>query len=159
MWGELFIVLFVIISSYLAYLMSQKGIKGWYKRITTPSGTPNASTIRTIWIILYTLYGIAMIIFLRGQTIETMDTATYYWWTLAGFIAIGLLGILWTYVFFTSHKIMPSIYISALMAFLILCTVITLAISSILAAALAAAYLIWICYIARTSYLVWEINP
>lgn len=159
MWGDILIALFIVASSYTAYFMSQKGIKGWYKRITTPTGTPSATTIRTVWIILYSLYGIALITFISGGTIQTMDSMPYYWWGAASFVTVGMLGIIWTYVFFTSHKIMPSIYISALMAFLILCDVIIFAITSLPAAALAAIYLIWISYIARTSYLVWELNP
>lgn len=159
MWGYIAVALFIMGTSYLAYVMSIKGLESWYSRIITPSGTPGATTIRGIWIVLYILYGIGMTMFVRGGLQEIMGNQTYFWWGALSFVAVGLLGILWTRIFFTNHRIMPSLYISALMAFLILVSAVMFYLVSTLAAALTIIYLIWICYITRLTYQVWELNP
>lgn len=151
-------MLFVLSTTVLAYSISRKGITTWYSRINVPNWAPNTTTLTAIWIAAYVLYAIAMALYIQAGTGSIMHNDTYFWLGTASFVAVGLLGIIWNYIFFTFHRIMPAIYVSALIGLLILCSVVMFASVNLLSALFAAIYLAWIAYIARITYLIWELN-
>ncbi|MBC9784211.1 tryptophan-rich sensory protein [Heliobacterium chlorum] len=126
----------------------------WYAQLAKPAFNPTNDAFYPVWIVLYTLMGIALYLVWR-KNLEQGEVKV----ALSLFSAQLLLNVLWSWIFFELQAPFYAFFEIILLATVILATVIAFYRQSELAAVLMMPYFLRVCYEAILNYYIWQMNP
>lgn len=142
-------------------------VQGWYPTLVQPFYSPPAWVFLPVWLVLYTLIGIAgYLVWEKGYGIQKKlkggwknEKARPAEWAL-GIYAIQLIEtVIWCYVFFSLHSLFYGLVV---IIFLWVSIVLAMACFWLIdrrAAYLLAPYLIWVSFAMVLNYEAWRLNP
>jgi translocator protein len=129
-------------------------IPGWYKTLKKPSFNPPNWIFAPVWIVLYTLMGLALYrIWAMPDSASGRPAALIFFFTQL------LLNALWSYIFFGMEELRHAFKeILALWVFIVL-SIQAFAALDVLAAWLLAPYLAWVTFAAVLNFSIARLNP
>jgi tryptophan-rich sensory protein len=130
-------------------VFTRQSLDGWYRSLEKPSWTPSGRIIGTVWIVLYTLMGLAE--YVAWRTEERRRPPTAYLGQLA-------LNVGWSAVFFGLRAPGWALGEIALLWLGIAGWMLSLARVSRTAVGLAAPYLAWTTFAAVLNWAIWRRN-
>lgn len=125
----------------------------WYAALVKPENMPPEIAFPIAWTAIYVLMGLslAMIINARGSTLRGPAIIVF-----AVQMAVNLA---WTPVFFGMHQVVTALILLAVLALLVLVTIVLFGRIRLGAAVLLLPYLAWIGYAGFLLYQINELNP
>lgn len=134
-------------------LLTETGDGSWYQMLDKPAFTPPGWLFGPVWVLLYTLMGVAAyLVWRQGWQRHVVRIA------LGVFAAQLLLNALWTPVFFAAHWLGVAFVVIVLLAAAIALTMVRFFPLSRAAAWLLAPYLAWVVFAAVLNGSIWWIN-
>jgi len=125
----------------------------WFRELTKPALYPPSWAFGVAWTLLFTLLGIALFLVWRAGTDDRRVR-----------VAIGLFAVqmafnvAWTPVFFGLEALRPALGVIAILAVLIVATIVAFDRVDRRAAALLVPYLAWVLFATYLNYQFWRLN-
>ena len=125
----------------------------WFRELTKPALYPPSWAFGVAWTLLFTLLGIALFLVWRAGTDDRRVR-----------VAIGLFAVqmafnvAWTPVFFGLEALRPALGVIAILAVLVVATVVAFDRVDRRAAALLVPYLAWVLFATYLNYGFWRLN-
>lgn len=136
------------IGSYFTF----PNIGSWYSLLHKPTFSPPNWLFGPVWILLYTLMGIAAwLIWNQHKKKNTATAISLYGFQLA-------LNVLWSIVFFGWHNITGGLVVIVLLWLMIIATLIEFWKLSRPAAYLLIPYLAWVSFASVLNFVLWQLN-
>lgn len=131
-------------------LTTDTGTSPWYQSLNKPSFNPPGWVFGPVWVLLYTLMGVALFLLIRDCPSSR--------WALLLFGAQLALNAAWTPIFFGMHRIGAALVVILLMWTAILLTIIAAWPFSRWAAGLLTPYLLWVSFAALLNAMFARLN-
>ena len=128
-------------------------LEGWYPTLIKPAFTPPGWFIGLVWIILYTLMGLALFLVIREGTEKPEVKAA-----LIIFALQLVVNVLWSLAFFGLKSPLAGIVVILILWVLILLTIIRFLPISRAAALLMVPYILWVSFAAFLNISIWWLN-
>ncbi len=125
----------------------------WYKTLNLPSLAPGGGFIGSVWTVIFILSTISVLIIWNSA-----PRTNLFWWIIGFFIVNAILNVLWSYIFFYSHNIGPSIIEMIILEISVLGLCILIWPYSRVASILIWPYAIWVCFATYLAYNIWILN-
>jgi benzodiazapine receptor len=125
----------------------------WYKTLKLPSIAPGGSIIGSVWTVIFILSTISAIIFWNSA-----PRTNLFWWIIGLFIVNAILNVAWSYIFFYSQNIGPSIIEMIILEISVLGLCVLIWPFSYIASILLWPYAIWVCFATYLAYNIWILN-
>lgn len=134
-------------------LFTVSAIPGWYETLQKPSFTPPSFVFAPVWLLLYTLIGIALyLVWQKG--LEKPDARRAFWL----FIFHLVINALWSILFFGFHLIFLALLDSILLLALILILLILGKKIDPRIQYLFLPYLAWVSFATVLNFVIWQLN-
>ena len=128
-------------------------LEGWYPTLIKPAFTPPGGLIGLVWIILFTLMGLALFLVIREGTEKPEVKAA-----LIIFALQLVVNVLWSLAFFGLKSPLAGIVVILILWALILLTIIRFLPISRAAALLMVPYILWVSFAAFLNISIWWLN-
>lgn len=138
----------------IGQVFTSTSLSDWYPSLAKPSFIPPGSVIGLIWIIIFTLMGIALFLVWR-EGLEKPGVKI----ALSIFAAQLVVNVLWNAAFFGLRSPLFGLVVMAILWVLILITIIRFWTISRAAALLLVPYISWVSFAAFLNYSIWRLNP
>lgn len=126
--------------------------RAWYKSLNKPPFQPPAEIFTPVWMILYSIMGMAFLLFIYTP-IKTHALLGYLL-----FMTQFVLNLSWTPIFFGLQRIREAFFICVLLTITVLFTIIVFFMNSILAGILLIPYLLWLIFACVLNFTIWQLN-
>lgn len=126
--------------------------KAWYDSLEKPSFQPPADIFTPVWVILYSIIGMAFLLFVYTP-IKTHALSGYLL-----FVIQLVLNISWPPVFFKLHRIREAFFICVLLNVTVFFTMVVFFMNSILAGVFLIPYLLWLIFACVLNFSIWQLN-
>lgn len=127
---------------------------GWYGSLHTPLWTPPELVIAAIWGTLFVTTVLSLSIFCDAQKEQTRAFRS----TVLVYMGNALLILLWNYLFFGIHQLVPALWAAVVVGLSVLVLILRVKNSSKAAAWLLAPYLAWVVIAVAINYAVMLMN-
>lgn len=137
----------------LGSVFTSSSVSTWYPTLIKPSFTPPGGFIGTVWIVLFTLMGIALFLVWRegnGGPEKKM--------ALGVFAVQLVVNVLWSWAFFGLQSPLAGIVVIAVLWLLILQCIVRFWPISKNAALLLVPYILWVSFAAFLNFTIWRLN-
>jgi len=124
----------------------------WYKTIKKPSWTPSGMIIGLVWTTIFTLAAISALIVwnLHSEDADISISMLY--------LANGGLNLLWSYIFFTRHRLGLAIIEATALNITTIILMILIWPFSIVASLLLLPYVLWVSFATYLAAVIWKLN-
>lgn len=148
-WAVVTVPFILLLGFTSARLVPTGSANPWYVALVKPQDMPPEWAFPAAWTAIYVLLGLAlaMIINARGSSLRAPALVLFA-------VQMGI-NLLWSPVFFGMHQVMTALIIIAVLAALVLVTMLLFARIRLVAGLLLLPYLAWLCY---AGFLCWQIN-
>lgn len=150
------LIISLILPHFAGFIGSKFAIVGatvWYDVLTKPDFTPPISVFGPVWIVLYTLMGIAL--YLVWKRVGEKKGVGLAIWLFS--IQLGL-NILWPFFFFFKQRPETSFIIICILFFIIFLTIISFFRVSKKGAFLLTPFLLWLVFMGYLNYSVCKLQ-
>lgn len=149
----LIISLCIIAISAVSHILIHQGLD-WYKiALKLPSVMPSEELLTLVWTVIYILSAASIILLERAYKHNK-----YYKFIINLFILMGLLHILWNYIFFVHHVIGGALLVNTVMEFCLLTIIFMAYPDAHLVALLNVPQALWLIYAWYLTYQVFILN-
>ncbi|WP_227990904.1 TspO/MBR family protein [Flavisolibacter ginsenosidimutans] len=135
----------------IAALFTQAGIDRWFTTIQKPAWQPPNWLFAPVWTVLYILMGIAL--YLVWKQNAPGKRGAIILWSLQ-----LVLNFLWSFIFFSQHRIALALVDIVVLWLLILLTIFSFAKFSKTAAWLLVPYISWVSFAATLNFAIYQLN-
>ncbi|MBN1325862.1 tryptophan-rich sensory protein [Candidatus Falkowbacteria bacterium] len=146
------IPIITIAVSVLGSFLTSAGMD-WYKTLKLPSIAPGGNIIGSVWTVIFILSTISALIVWNN-----IPKTNLFWWIIGLFIANAILNVLWSFIFFYSQSIGPSIIEMIILELTVLCLCILIWPFSKIASILLWPYAAWVIFATYLAYNIWILN-
>lgn len=148
----LVIGLITLVVSMFGRIFSSAGMQ-WYYTLKLPSFTPPSWTFGIVWTIIFVTTASAVaLVWNRFERDRT------FWLIIALFALNAILNVLWTYLFFSQHKIGFALVDAGFLFISVLSLIVLIGQRSLFVASLLAPYLGWMTFAIFLNAAVWWMN-
>ena len=144
--------LITLVVSTLGRVFSSAGMR-WYYTLNLPSFTPPSWVFGIAWTIIFALTATA-----AALVWNRFERNRHFWFIIGLFVANAFLNILWTYLFFSQHKIGFALADAVLLFITVLSLIVLIGQCSLFVASLLAPYLGWTTFAIVLNAAVWWMN-
>ncbi|HUH46545.1 MAG TPA: TspO/MBR family protein [Arenibacter sp.] len=138
---------------FLCGLATQNSVNDWYLHLNKPVFTPPNWVFAPVWILLYTMMGIAAgMVWAKGVYHIWVKTALYH------FSIQLLFNALWVIIFFGFKNSFGALLVILTLLVLLIFTIKWFRVVDRTAAYLMIPYLLWVCFATALNYKIWELN-
>jgi tryptophan-rich sensory protein len=134
-------------------IFTDPGIQNWFLHLNKPAWNPPNWLSTPLWTVLYLLMGIAF--YLVWKTKAGIDTKR---WAIIIFMAQFALNFLWSYTFFSEHRIGWAFVDIVVWWIAIFCTIIAFSRINTTATWLLVPYISWVSFAAILNFAIWQMN-
>ena len=151
--GLLLAIAICQMAGVLGSVFTSSSVLTWYPTLIKPSFAPPGGVIGAVWIVLFTLMGIALFLVWReGKGGSDRKIA------LGVFAAQLVVNVLWSWAFFGLQSPLAGIIVIAVLWLLILQCILRFWPISKNAALLLVPYILWVSFAAFLNYTIWRLN-
>ncbi len=140
-------------TGFLSSLFTQTGVDGWYRTIEKPGWNPPDAVFAPVWTTLFVLMGIALFLVWKQNTPAQQKRPAIVFWA-----AQLVLNALWSFLFFSQHRIGLALVEIVVLWLAILITIFLFARISKAAAWLLVPYISWVSFAAILNLAIWQLN-
>ncbi|MDO8471880.1 MAG: TspO/MBR family protein [bacterium] len=156
-WGGVIVSIVIAqLAGVIGAFYTMPAVKSWYPTLTQPSINPPSWVFAPVWIILYTLMGIAAYLVFKTKT--TKANRGWVEWGLTLYVVQLVLNAWWSILFFGQHRLFEATIEIMALWIVILVTLIMFAKVKPLAGWLLLPYLGWVTFATYLSYAYWLLN-
>jgi translocator protein len=137
--------------SFISSVFTVPEIHGWYSHINKPTFTPPNWVFGPVWIILYTMMGIALFLVWKNTASNKREA-------IFMFVIQLFLNFTWSILFFYLHVIGFALIDIGLLWIFILLTTLSFRKTSVNASILLIPYLLWVTYASILNFSLWRLN-
>ncbi|MES2441911.1 MAG: TspO/MBR family protein [Pseudomonadota bacterium] len=152
-WAVVTVPFILLLGFTSARLVPSGSQNSWYRHLILPDNMPPEIAFPIAWTVIYVLMGLAlaMIINARGSSLRGPAIILF-----AVQMAVNLA---WSPVFFGMHQVTTALILLAVLAALVLVTILLFGRIRLGAAVLLLPYLAWVCYAGFLLYQIDKLNP
>ncbi len=154
-WTKLAISVFICqLAGIIGSVFTSSSLGSWYSFLVKPSFTPPGWFIGTVWLVLYTLMGVALYLIWTSKVSKAKSKERAF----LSFEVQLFLNALWSIVFFGAQSLQGGFVVIILMIFAISWTVFEFSKFSKPATGLLIPYLAWVCFATYLNYSIMVLN-
>lgn len=149
----LIIPLVTVAVAVIGSRFTSSGLGGWYRSINLPAWTPPGGVIGLVWTTIFALSTASALIVWNAPNAKAKLPLF-----AALFLLNAALNVLWSYLFFSRHRIGAAVFEAILLDLTVIALIVLAWPISRPASALLMPYAAWVAFASYLTYNVWKLN-